>query len=68
MSRRLSLTILSAIFVLVAFAPSALAASCDANACIAKCQKSNPQFGAGQGCTTNCLQAMDKLKKAGKCK
>jgi hypothetical protein len=63
-----ALTFLSLIF---AFAPSAALAAgvnCDVNACISACQKRGPQFAAGQACTQNCLQVMDKRKKSGQCK
>jgi hypothetical protein len=74
MLRSLSLAFLSAMFAYglsIAFVPKpALAAgvNCDVNACISICQKRNPQYGAGQGCTTGCLQTIDKRKKSGQCK
>jgi hypothetical protein len=71
MSRRLSLSFLSAMFVYglsVAFAPSALAVNCDLNACVAYCQKRGPQAGLSNYCTRNCLIAIDERKKKGQCK
>ncbi len=70
MSRRLSLSFLSAIFVYClsnVFTPSALAApSCDVNACIGACQKRCPTPGCM--CAPNCMQSIDKRKKSGQCK
>jgi hypothetical protein len=67
-----SLAFLSMVFLFglsIVFAPRpALAANCDANACISVCQKKNPQWGAGQGCTSWCLQTMEERKKKGQCK
>jgi hypothetical protein len=73
MSRRLSLAFLSAMFVYgisIVSSPPALAAgvNCDANVCISRCQKAGPQFGAGQGCVSFCLQTMEERKKKGQCK
>jgi len=72
MMRRLSLAFMSAAVVYglsIFFAPRpALAVNCDLNACISACQKRNPQFGAGQGCTSGCLQTMEQRKKAKQCK
>jgi hypothetical protein len=69
---RLLLSFLTVLFVSSlsgAFAPRpALAANCDANACISACQKRSPNFGAGQGCTSWCLQTMEERKKKGQCK
>jgi hypothetical protein len=71
MSRRLSLAFLSAMFVYglsIAYAPSALAAGCDFNACMARCQKNYPQAGAGQVCNSNCGIAIAERRKKGLCK
>ena len=74
MSRRLSLAFLSTVFVYglsIVFAPRpALAAGvvCDVNVCISACQKRFPQGGAGQACTSGCLQTIDQRKKKGQCK
>jgi hypothetical protein len=66
------LSFLAVLFVLGlsgAFAPRpARAVNCDANACISACQKRGPSFGAGQGCTSWCLQTMEERKKKGQCK
>jgi hypothetical protein len=70
---RLSIAMLSASFVVgftaISAAP-ALAASvnCDLNACIAYCQKRNPQGGAGRVCNSNCAITMEERKKKGQCK
>ena len=69
MSRRLSLAFLFAMFfygLSVAFAPSALAANCDVNACISTCSKKCATPGCM--CAQNCMQAIDKRKKGGQCK
>lgn len=72
MMRRLSLVFMSAALVYglsIFFAPRlALAVNCDVNACISACQKRGPQYGAGQGCTTFCLQTIDQRKKTKQCK
>ena len=71
MSLRLSVAILSLVVVYglsIMFAPSTMAAKCDANACISACQKNHPQGGAGQACTSWCLQTMEDRKKKGQCK
>ena len=72
MSRRLSLAFLSMVFVYglsIFFAPRpALAVNCDVNACISTCQKRGPNFGAGQGCTSLCLQTIEQRKKTKQCK
>ena len=67
MSRRLSLAFLSAMFFYgLAFAPTALAANCDVNACISTCSKKCATPGCM--CAQNCMQAIDKRKKGGQCK
>jgi hypothetical protein len=69
MSRRTSLAFLSAMFfygLSVAFAPSALAANCDVNACISTCSKKCATPGCM--CAQNCMQAIEKRKKGGQCK
>jgi hypothetical protein len=71
MPRRLPISFLSTILVYglsVIFAPPALAVNCDVNACINVCRKQNPSYGAGQGCTTNCMQMIEARKKAKQCK
>jgi hypothetical protein len=71
MMRRLSFAFMSAALVYglsIFFAPHALAVNCDVNACISACEKRGPQFAVGKACTSGCLQAMDKRKKAGQCK
>jgi hypothetical protein len=72
MLRRLSLAFLSMVFVYglsIVFAPRpALAVNCDVSACISACQKRGPQFGAGQACTSGCLQTIEQRKKAKQCK
>jgi hypothetical protein len=73
MSRRVLIAFLS-MFVCglsITLAPKpalAAGANCDVNTCISICQKRNPQYGAGQGCTTYCLQTIDQRKKSGQCK
>ena len=69
MSRRLSFALLSMIFIFgVSAASAAPAANCDVNACIAICQKRNPQGGAGQVCNSNCMITIEERKKKGQCK
>jgi hypothetical protein len=71
MSRRLSLFLLSTVFIFgltAASAPPALAVNCDLNACISVCQKRNPQGAAGQGCSSACQLTMVERKKKGQCK
>ena len=71
MMRRLSLAFLSAVSIyglLAALAPPALAAGCDVNVCIARCQKNNPQGGAGRACNSNCGLIIEERKKKGQCK
>jgi hypothetical protein len=71
MSRHLSLAFLVMVFVYVlsaAFAPPALAVNCDVNACIAACQKNNPQGGAGRTCNSGCGFVILDRKKKGQCK
>ena len=68
--RRLSLAIFSTVLVCgLSFvsARPALAAGCDVNVCISTCQKRGPQFAAGNGCTSWCLQTMEERKKKGQC-
>jgi hypothetical protein len=71
MTRRLSLAFMFAALIhgqSVMFAAPALAVNCDLNACIRACQWRGPRFATGQACTSGCLQAMDRRKKAGQCK
>ena len=69
MSRRLSLALLSTIFIFgVSAASAAPAINCDVNACIAYCQKRNPQGGAGQACNSNCMITIEERKKKWQCK
>ena len=69
MMRRLLFSSLAGMVVYgfaVAFAPSALAASCDVNACISACQKKCATPGCA--CPQNCMQGIEKRKQAGQCK
>jgi hypothetical protein len=66
MLSRLSIAFLSAMFLFVAFAPSAFAVNCDVNACINACSKKCAT--AGCMCASNCMQTIDKRKKGGQCK
>jgi hypothetical protein len=70
MPRRLLFAFLSAMFfygLAVALAPPVqAAASCDVNACISACSKKCPTPGCA--CAQNCMQAIEKRKKAGQCK
>jgi hypothetical protein len=71
MSRHLSLAFLSAVSIYglsAAFAPPALAVNCDVNACIAACQKKNPQGAAGRTCNSGCGLTIQERKKKGQCK
>jgi hypothetical protein len=71
MSRHLSLAFLSAVSIYglsAVFAPPALAVNCDVNACIAACQKNNPQGGAGRTCNSGCGLTIQERKKKGQCK
>lgn len=71
MSRHLSFVFMSAMFaggLSVALASSALAATCDVNACISFCQKQNPQGGSGRVCASGCMIKIEGLKKKGQCK
>jgi hypothetical protein len=71
MMSRLSLAFLSAVSIYglsAAFAPQALAAGCDVNACIARCQQNNPHGGAGRVCDSNCGLIIAERKKKGQCK
>jgi hypothetical protein len=71
MSCRLSLAFLFMVFIYglsIVFAATALAAKCDVNVCISVCQKRFPQGGAGQACTSSCLQGIEARKKKGQCK
>jgi hypothetical protein len=62
---RLSIAILCAMFVSVAFAPSARAVNCDVNACISACSKKCATPGCA--CASNCLQTIEARKKSGQC-
>lgn len=68
--RRLSLAFMSVALVYglsIFFAPRpALAVNCDVNACISACSKKCGTPGCM--CAPNCLQTIDKRKKAGQCK
>jgi hypothetical protein len=69
MSRRLSLALLSAMFVYglaVGFAPPARAVNCDVNACINACSKKCATPGCA--CASSCLQTIEGRKKAKQCK
>ena len=69
MSHRLSLALLSTVFIVgVSAAFAAPAVNCDLNACISICQKRNPQGGAGRVCNSNCAITMEERKKKGQCK
>jgi hypothetical protein len=65
---RLSFMMLSTLLLSAFFATPASAVNCDVNACIRVCQKNHPQGGAGQACTSGCLQTIEGRKKAGQCK
>jgi len=66
MSRRLSLAFLSAVFLSIAFVPSARAVNCDVNVCIDLCSKKCGTPGCA--CASTCLQTIDQRKKSGQCK
>ena len=72
MSQRLLLASFAAILICsssIPLAPQALARTvCDVNACIAYCQKNNPQGGAGRTCNSSCMITVDQNKKKGLCK
>jgi hypothetical protein len=66
MLSRLSIALLFAVFLSVAFAPSARAVNCDVNACISTCQKKCATPACM--CPQNCMQTIEKRKKGGQCK
>jgi hypothetical protein len=69
MSHRLSLALLSTMFIFsVGAAFAAPAANCDVSACTSICQKRNPQGAAGSGCNSYCQITMAERKKKGQCK
>jgi len=72
MLRRLSLALLSTVFIfglIAAFAPPVLAAvNCSLSACVSVCQKRNPQGAAGPGCNSACQITIADRKKQGQCK
>jgi hypothetical protein len=72
MSRRLSLALLSTVFIFgltATFAAPALAVNCDVNACISLCQKrGGPHAAVGNVCNSNCQLTIEARKKKGQCK
>jgi hypothetical protein len=64
----LSIFVIVTTVALATGAPSALAANCDLNVCVAYCQKRGPQAALGNYCTRNCLVVIDERKKKGQCK
>jgi|HubBroStandDraft_5_1064220.scaffolds.fasta_scaffold2006592_1 hypothetical protein len=69
MPRRLSLVLLSAMFVYglsFPLAPPARAVGCDVNVCIGNCQKKCAQPGCV--CPQKCMQIMEKRKQSGQCR
>jgi hypothetical protein len=67
MSRHLSLTLLSAVFVYglsVAFAPPALAVNCSLPVCLKECAR----MGGGTQCSSWCDKTLTERRNSGQCK
>ena len=70
MSRLVLLSLFALFLGLVTATAPAMAAgvNCDLNACIAACQKNNPQGAMGRSCNSGCGFRIMDLKKKGQCK